>query len=137
MTGPNGQLGYSGGAGGGSDAVTSIGVLVFAIAGQKGLPQYGKAVAYLKGRSATIEQHAGGYPTYTRYYRAQALFQGDVDAWEKWNAGLVKELKTMQAKDGSFAGFAGRGGGFGGTVDTALALLSLAVNYKFLPVYER
>ena len=112
-------------------------MLVFAIAGQKGLPQYGKAVAYLKGRSATIEQYAGGYPTYTRYYRAQALFQGDVDAWEKWNAGLVKELKTMQAKDGSFAGFAGRGGGFGGTVDTALALLSLAVNYKFLPVYER
>jgi hypothetical protein len=78
-----------------------------------------------------------GYPTYTRYYRAQALFQGDVDVWEKWNAGLVKELKGMQAKDGSFAGFAGRGGGFGGTVDTALALLSLAVNYKFLPVYER
>ncbi|MEX0670162.1 MAG: squalene--hopene cyclase [Pirellulales bacterium] len=137
MTGPNGQLGYSGGAGGGSDAVTSIGVLVFAIAGQKGLPQYTNALDYLKGRSATREQQGmEGYPTYTRYYRAQALFQGDVDAWEKWNAGLVKELKTMQAKDGSFSGFAGRGG-FGGTVDTSLALLSLAVNYKFLPVYER
>jgi len=138
MTGPNGQLGYSGGAGGGSDAVTSIGVLVFAIAGQKALPQYPKALSYLKGRSASREQQGmEGYPTYTRYYRAQALFQGDVEAWEKWNAGLVKELKTMQAKDGSFSGFAGRGGGFGGTVDTALALLSLAVNYKFLPVYER
>jgi hypothetical protein len=46
-------------------------------------------------------------------------------------------MKSMQAKDGSFSGFAGRGGGFGGTVDTSLALLSLAVNYKFLPVYER
>jgi len=138
MTGPNGQLGYSGGAGGGSDAVTSIGVLVFAIAGQKGLPQYPRALSYLKGRSAAREQQGmEGYPTYTRYYRAQALFQGDVEAWERWNAGLVKELKTMQAKDGSFSGFAGRGGGFGGTVDTALALLSLAVNYKFLPVYER
>jgi hypothetical protein len=138
MTGPNGQLGYSGGAGGGSDAVTSIGVLVFAIAGQKGLPQYPKALSYLKGRSSSREQQGmEGYPTYTRYYRAQALFQGDVEAWEKWNAGLVKELKGMQAKDGSFSGFAGRGGGFGGTVDTALALLSLAVNYKFLPVYER
>jgi len=138
MTGPNGQLGYSGGAGGGSDAVTSIGVLVFAIAGQKGLPQYPRALSHLKGRSAAREQQGmEGYPTYTRYYRAQALFQGDVEAWERWNAGLVKELKTMQAKDGSFSGFAGRGGGFGGTVDTALALLSLAVNYKFLPVYER
>ena len=138
MTGPNGQLGYSGGPGGGSDAVTSIGVLVYAIARHKGLPQYVKSAAFLKGRSLGGE--AGGmegYPTYTRYYRAQALFQADVAVWEKWNAGLIKEMKTMQAKDGSFAGFAGRGGGFGGTVDTSLALLSLAVNYKFLPVYER
>jgi hypothetical protein len=137
MTGPNGQVGYSGGPGGGSDAVTSIGVLVFAIAGQKSLPHYGKALAYLKSRSRDEQPGTEGYPTYTRYYRAQALFQGDVEAWERWNAGLVKELKSMQGKDGSFSGFAGRGGGFGGTVDTSLALLSLAVNYKFLPVYER
>jgi hypothetical protein len=137
MTGPNGQLGYSGGPGGGSDAVTSIGVLVVAIARHKALPQYAKAASYLKGRSLGADSGGEGYPTYTRYYRAQALFQADVAAWEKWNAGLVKEMKAMQAKDGSFAGFAGRGGGFGGTVDTSLALLSLAVNYKFLPVYER
>jgi hypothetical protein len=138
MTGPNGQLGYSGGPGGGSDAVTSIGVLVFSIARQKSLPQAVKAAAYLKGRSLGAEAGGSeGYPTYTRYYRAQALFQADVAVWEKWNAGLVKEMKAMQAKDGSFSGFAGRGGGFGGTVDTSLALLSLAVNYKFLPVYER
>lgn len=137
MTGPNGQLGYSGGPGGGSDAVTSIGVLVYAIARHKALPQYAKAANYLKGRSLGNDAGGEGYPTYTRYYRAQALFQADVAAWEKWNAGLVKEMKAMQAKDGSFAGFAGRGGGFGGTVDTSLALLSLAVNYKFLPVYER
>ncbi len=137
MTGPNGQLGYSGGPGGGSDAVTSIGVLVYAIARHKALPQYAKAANYLKGRSLGNDPGGEGYPTYTRYYRAQALFQADVAAWEKWNAGLVKEMKAMQAKDGSFAGFTGRGGGFGGTVDTSLALLSLAVNYKFLPVYER
>ena len=137
MTGGNGQLGYSGGAGGGSDAVTSIGVLVFSIAGQKASPQYSAAIKYLRDRSLAAAVGQDGYPTYTRYYRAQALFQGDVDAWERWNAGLVKELKAMQAKDGSFSGFARRGGGFGGTVDTSLALLSLAVNYKFLPVYER
>ncbi|MEI6505466.1 MAG: hypothetical protein WCO90_06235 [Planctomycetota bacterium] len=43
----------------------------------------------------------------------------------------------MQAKDGSFSSFAGRGGGFGGSADTSLTLLSLAVNSKFPPVYER
>ena len=137
MTGGNGQVGYSGNPGGGSDAVTSIAVLVYAIARHKELPQYEQALSYLKQRSRDPQSAIGGYPTYTRYYRAQALFQGDVEAWEQWNSGLVQELKKLQGKDGSFAAFAGRGGGFGGTVDTTLALLALAVNYKFLPIYER
>lgn len=136
MTGPNGQVGYSGTRGGGSDAVTSIAVLVEAIARRKDLPEYEKSLVYLKERSLSGAAMGDGYPAYTRYYRAQALFQGDVETWEQWNAGLVRELKALQAKDGSFSGFAARGGS-GGTVDTALALLSLAVNYKFLPVYER
>ena len=80
MTGSNGQVGYSGGAGGGSDAVTSITVLVYAIARQKELPQYQQALTHLKGRSRDPQPAMEGYPTYTRYYRAQALFQGDVDA---------------------------------------------------------
>jgi len=136
MTGANGQLGYSGSPGGGSDAVTSIAVLVEAIARRKDLSEYKRSLAYLKERSLSAADAGDGYPAYTRYYRAQALFQGDVETWEKWNAGLVRELKAMQSKDGSFSGFASRGGS-GGTVDTSLALLALAVNYKFLPVYER
>ncbi|MFM9026061.1 MAG: squalene--hopene cyclase [Planctomycetaceae bacterium] len=137
MTGPNGQVGYSGSPGGGSDAVTSIAVLVLSIARQKDTPEFKRALAYLKGRSRDGQPAMEGYPTYTRYYRSQALFQGDVEAWEKWNLGLVRELKALQSKDGSFAGFANRGGGFGGTVDTSLALLALAVNFKFKPIYER
>jgi len=136
MTGPNGQLGYSGSPGGGSDAVTSIAVLVEAIARRKDLAEYKRSLVYLKERSLSAAAAGDGYPAYTRYYRAQALFQGDVEVWERWNAGLVRELKAVQAKDGSFSGFAERGGS-GGTVDTSLALLALAVNYKFLPVYER
>ena len=136
MTGDNGQAGYSGSAGGGSDAVTSITVLVLAIARQQELPAYRRALDYLEARSRETSG-IDGYPTYTRYYRAQALFQGDVEAWESWNAGLIRELKSMQSRDGSFSGFAGRGGAYGATVDTSLALLALAVNFKFLPVYER
>jgi hypothetical protein len=138
MTGGNGQVGYSGGAGGGSDAVTSIGVLIYSIARRQELPQYKAAKKYLVSRSRGGEQMGmDGYPGYTDYYRAQALFQCDVQAWEKWNAGLVKTLKTMQAKDGSLSGGRGGMGMGGGTVTTSLYLLSLAVNFKFLPVYER
>jgi len=54
-----------------------------------------------------------------------------VQAWKKWNATFRKTLKAAQAKDGSFTMSSGV------DVDTPLTLLVLAVNYKFLPVYER
>jgi hypothetical protein len=138
MTGGNGNVGYSGGAGNGTEATTSIGVLVFSIARRQALPQYKSAKAYLEKASAggaVVGNRQMGVrgqgSSYEHYYRAQALFQCDVAAWEKWNAGLVKVLKSQQAKDGSFAMT------YGAEVDTPLTLLALAVNYKFLPVYER
>ena len=108
-----------------------------ALARRQDLPQYKAAAKYLVARgSGGAQPGMDGYPGYTDYYRAQALFQCDVNAWEKWNAGLVKTLKTAQGKDGSLSGGRGMGMG-GGTVATSLYLLSLAVNFKFLPVYER
>jgi len=134
MTGGNGQVGYSGGPGGGSDAVTSIGVLVYSIARRKDLPQYAKAIEYLGERTANPQGVGDNHAAYTRYYRAQALFQGDVDGWARWNERLVREVKAVQAKDGSVSW---PQGGISPMVDTALTMLSLAVNYKFLPIYER
>ena len=71
------------------------------------------------------------YQEYTRYYEAQALFQGDVKAWQRWNKLLVRQLKQQQQPDGSFRG------DFGQDVSTSLSLLALALNYRFLPIYER
>jgi hypothetical protein len=139
MTGGNGNVGYSGSPGNGTQATTSIGVLVFSIARRQALPQYKQATDFLE-KSSTGAPVASGGPgrgvradgsSYEHYYRAQALFQCNVTAWEQWNAGLVKTLKAAQAKDGSFSMSYGR------EVDTPLTLLALAVNYKFLPVYER
>ena len=133
MTGPNGQVGYAN-PGGGSDATTSIGTLVMAIARRKDLPQFKLAVDYLKQHSQGATQQSP-YPNYTRYYRAQALFQADVEAWQQWNNRLVQELKAQRKPDGSLAVQAGPDGGpFAGM---SLTLLSLAVNYRFLPIYER
>ena len=133
MTGPNGQVGYAN-PGGGSDATTSIGTLVMAIARRKDLPQFKLATEYLKQHSQGATQQSP-YPNYTRYYRAQALFQADVEAWQQWNNRLVQELKAQRKPDGSLAVQAGPDGGpFAGM---SLTLLSLAVNYRFLPIYER
>ncbi len=136
MTGPNGQIGYSGQAGGGSDAVTSIGVLVYSIAGRKDLPQFKQAIAYLRNAAGNPQGRDQNYPSYTRYYRSQALFQADVDTWVRWNDGLIKEIKASQAKDGSIV-WPGAGLFLGPAVETSLTLLSLALNYRFLPIYER
>jgi hypothetical protein len=138
MTGGDGNVGYSGGAGSGTEATTSIGVLVFSIARRQDLPQYKRAVAYLEkaSRGSPVSTNRamglrGGGSSYEHYYRAQALFQCNVQAWEDWNNRFVKTLKATQAKDGSFTS------SYGPQVDTPLTLLALAVNYKFLPVYER
>ncbi len=130
MTAKSGQVGYSGGFGGFDESLAriSIATLVYAVARRKDLSEYKATLNYLTGR---LEVQPQGYVAYTRYYEAQALFQGDVEAWEKWNSLLVRQLKTAQKADGSFDGE------FGTDVDTCLALLALAVNYRFLPIYER
>lgn len=131
MTSDAGMVGYSGGMGGMGESLarSSIAGLVFAIARRKDLKQFKNTVNYLAGE---VESDASGhYQSYTRYYQAQALFQGDMDAWAKWNKLLIERLKASQGEDGSFTG------PFGKPADTSLSLLSLALNYRFLPIYER
>ncbi|WP_235934713.1 squalene--hopene cyclase [Candidatus Laterigemmans baculatus] len=131
MTSPSGQVAYTGGIAGGVDespARISIASLVYAIAKRRDLDEYQTTLAQLTER---LEQPAGTWIQYARYYQAQALFQGDPTAWEKWNQQLARELKEAQQEDGHFTGE------FGPAVDTSLSLLALALNYRFLPIYER
>jgi hypothetical protein len=130
MTSKGGEVAYSGGMGGfgESTARSSIATLAYAVARRKDLVEYKATLGYIKQR---IEQPAQFYQEYVRYYQAQALFQGDLEAWEKWNKLLVRQLKEAQLPDGSIRGQ------FGTTISTSLSLLSLALNYRFLPIYER
>ncbi len=130
MTSASGQVAYSGGLGGfdESPARISIGALVYAIARRKDMPEFKATLGNLTGK---LDQVSPNYPEYSRYYQAQALFQGDAVAWEKWNKLLVRQLKQSQQADGSFPS------GFGPGVGTSMSLLALALNYRFLPIYER
>lgn len=129
MTSGSGEVGYSGlGGFGDSLARSSIASLIYAIAHRKDLDKYKATVKYLTDR---LESETGSWPEYARYYQAQALFQGDVEAWEKWNKMLIRRLKTVQQNNGSFQGQ------FGASLSTSMNLLALALNYRFLPIYER
>jgi hypothetical protein len=129
MTTASGEVAYAGvGMLGGSLARSSIATLVYAIARRKDLKEYKSTLHYLTER---IEEPAQNYRDYTRYYQAQALFQGDVAAWEKWNKLLIRQLKQAQQADGSIRSE------FGPSLGTSMSLLALALNYRFLPIYER
>ncbi len=130
MTSPSGQVAYAG-IGGFDNSIPriSIGTLVYAISRRKDMPEFKATLGALTSQLETPPNSA--YLRYGQYYEAQALFQGDVDAWEKWNDHLVRELKADQGADGGFSG------GLGTSTDSALALLSMALNFRFLPIYER
>ncbi len=130
MTSDGGQVGYSGGMGGFGDSLarSSIACLVLAVARRKDMPKYSATLQYLVGN---LEQQPRSWPEYARYYQSQALFQGDVDAWRRWNDRLIEQLKQVQLGDGRFKGQ------LGPVEDTSLSLLALALNFRFLPIYER
>ncbi len=125
-TGRDGSVAYSGGlGGGGSINLTAIAALTASVSKQKDPEKYPATVKRLTGE---LEHHEGSYIEYYRYYMAQALFQGDYEAWQKWNGATVHALNDTQQENGSFNGNA---------YSTGMSLLALALNYRFLPIYER
>jgi hypothetical protein len=131
MTSGSGEVAYSGGMGGFGESLarSSIATLVYSVARRKDLKEYKATLDYLKQRLEQTQPQ--GWAEYARYYQAQALFQGDLAAWEKWNKLLVRQLKQAQLPDGSFRGQLGPAN------STSFSLLALALNYRFLPIYER
>jgi hypothetical protein len=111
-----------------STARVSIATLAYAVAGRKNVAEYKSNLHYLQQR---IGETSGPFGEYTLYYQAQALFQGDIDSWAKWNELLVRRLKEAQQPDGSIKGR------FNPPISTSLSLLALALNYRLLPIYER
>jgi hypothetical protein len=133
MTSSSGQVAYSGGLGGFDESLAriSIATLVYSLARRKDLPQFKATRDYLVNKLEFTGRSGFGWEDYQRYYQAQALFQADVEAWKKWNKLLIRQLKTAQRGDGSFSGQ------HGSAAATSLTLLALALNYRFLPIYER
>jgi hypothetical protein len=108
--------------------LTAIGSLCYALAKKKNESSYPKSTEYLV---KNLKSQGEKWPFYHRYYMAQALFQADEPSWEKWNKDNTRLLSAAQLPDGSFAGT------YGNAYSTAAACRSLALNYRFLPIYEK
>ncbi len=126
-TGKDGSVAYTGGMGGMGESLnrTAIATLVMAVGRHKDWDQFKAALKQITGH---LEHRESSYPEYYRYYMAQALFQGGHEAWQKWNLALVRQFHQTQNADGSFSN---------GSYGTGMSLLALALNFRFLPIYER
>lgn len=122
-----GSFGYTSGSGG-KPTLTAIGVMCLSIAKQKDSKGFENSVNYLKKNLDYRDRH---YPYYFEYYMSQALFHADETAWNEWNQKNIRYMSTIQNSDGSFPG------NHGSAFSTSGALLSLALNYRFLPIYEK
>jgi hypothetical protein len=122
-----GSYGYTSSSGG-KPTLTAVGVLCLSLAKETDSKGYQASLAYLKNNLDYRDRY---YPYYFEYYMSQALFHADDEAWNEWNARNIRYLATIQSTDGSFPGNQGP------SFNTAGALLSLALNYRYLPIYEK
>jgi hypothetical protein len=132
MTSPeSGGVGYSGMGGmGGTGARTAIACLVFSIGKRSQWKELDATRKNLVDNLDTSAQQS--WPYYERYYKSQALFQSDYKAWQQWNRNTTRLLREMQSDDGQIGNSQ-----HGPTYSTSMSLLALALNYRFLPIYER
>lgn len=126
----NGATQYTATFGALTDApnLSAITALVLAVSQNKDADRYLSTKTRI---TKYLEHQDQSFPFYNRYYMAQALFQSDYEAWMRWNKITVRRLRKIQQTDGSFESSQGKAYG------TAMSCLALALNYRFLPIYER
>ena len=123
----NGGFGYTSKSGP-NQPRSAIGCLVLSLAKDTDSDAYRRSVQYLVDNA----DHSGqGHKFYSLYYTSQAIFRADSNLWRTWNIKNFKRLKSSQGEDGSWSG------NYGKAFSTSAALLSLALNYRYLPIYER
>lgn len=121
-----GGVGYMN-ATGPNQARTAILMLTLGLTGKANTPPYNRALRFM--RRAPPESET--YFQYFLYYAAQAWFRVSEQDWNEWNRVNIRLLRETQNADGSWPG------NFGQAFGTSACLLSLALNYRFLPIYER
>jgi hypothetical protein len=125
--GSDGGFGYTSGIGD-KPTLTAIGLLCEALGKKHGTKTFKASTKYLSKKLNFRDRY---YPYYFEYYMSQALFHADENVWNEWNSKNIRYLSTIQSPNGSFPGNKGQ------AFSTAGALLSLALNYRFLPIYEK
>lgn len=92
-----------------------------------------------KGMARIAKQYPNRNHMYFNYYATQALFHTGGPGWERWNPRMREYLVNLQSSEGHESGswyidenWSDRGGRL---YSTALAILTLEVYYRYMPMY--
>lgn len=121
-----GAIGYTNKSGGNATR-SAIASLSFSLINDYSSEEAQKILQYLREN----RDQSSSYIFYHFYYLAQALFQADMTEWRAWNVRIIELFRATQQQNGSWNGQRGP------TFSTSSALLTMALNYRLMPIYER
>lgn len=113
---------------------TGTGILALEICGQHHTKDALEAGDYLIQRPLHPDEF---YYFYGAYYCSVGMFQMGGEYWTKTRDAIVPQLLEMQKHDGSWLATKGSEKEAGKVYATSLAVLALAVEYQYLPIYQR
>jgi hypothetical protein len=129
-----GGFSYQAGRGDANNPRTGAGILSLELAGDHNAPESLAGAEYLMKHPP---QWTSDYFFYEVYYCPNALFQLDDRYFQQYYPRLVSILLDKQEGDGSWLSPNGNDRSGGRAYCTATAVLALAVEYRYLPIYQR
>ena len=117
-------------------ARTGTGILALEICGEQGSAEARRGGEWLLRHPL---EWKGPFFYYGAYYSAQAMYQLSGEFWRVWQPRTEGLLLEHQSEDGSWPMPPGTSqeAQAGPAYATAMAILSLAVEFRYLPIYQR
>jgi hypothetical protein len=112
---------------------SAAGVMSLLMAGERDSKEVQMGLEYLR-RFPANKFTTGEYYFYAHYYAIQAMYQAGESHYQEWYPRIRDALIAKQRKDGSWTGGGEEGDS---TYATAMAILTLGVPYRYLPIYQR
>ncbi|MEM1069833.1 MAG: prenyltransferase/squalene oxidase repeat-containing protein, partial [Planctomycetota bacterium] len=134
----DGSFTYMPGSGRGTASMTGVAVLCLELCGEHGHESIVPAGDFILREPPQITQDGIPYRFryYAFYYCGQAMFQLGGKHWETFAPHMYDSLLGDQDQDGSWS-YPSGGSQFSNTYPTALAILTLTVSARQLPIYQR
>jgi len=137
MYSPQGGFGYSSPAT--TPSTSAAGALCMQFMGRGAEHRLKAVYENLVGTNVGWNEEKGNWLLYQWYYTTQAMFQAADPYWPVWNKKFRDQYVKNQAKDGHWDAPPNSGNNekkFAPVYSTTLAILTLEVYYRYLPMYQ-